>query len=159
MEPPFEKLPGVYSVTSGYAGGKKKDPTYDEVSAGGTGHAEVVQIVFDPKQISYEQLLDVFWRNIDPTTPDRQFCDVGSQYRSAIFFHDEAQRQKAEASRKKIETQKRFKEPIVTQTVRLDRFYPAEGYHQDYYKKEPSRYKSYRLGCGRDRRLEELWGK
>ena len=159
MESPFERLPGVVSVTSGYSGGPKKDPTYEEVSAGGTGHAEAVQIVYDPAKVSYERLLDVFWHNIDPTVKDRQFCDVGTQYRSAIFFHDATQRRLAEESKRKIEESKVLKAPIVTELVALAQFYPAEEYHQDFYKKNPVRYYSYRSGCGRDRRLEELWGK
>jgi peptide-methionine (S)-S-oxide reductase len=158
MEGPFEKLPGVRSVTSGYTGGQKKNPTYEEVSAGVTGHAEAVQVVYDPGKIRYEQLLDVFWRNIDPLTPDAQFCDHGSQYRSAIFFHDDAQRQAAEASKQRIEASGRFKQKIVTQLVPAGTFYPAEEYHQDFYKKNPIRYATYRAGCGRDRRLQELWG-
>jgi peptide-methionine (S)-S-oxide reductase len=158
MEGPFEKLPGVRSVTSGYTGGQKKNPTYEEVSAGVTGHAEAVQIAYDPGKIRYEQLLDVFWRNIDPLTPDAQFCDHGSQYRSAIFFHDDAQRQAAEASKQRIEASGRLKQKIVTQIVPAGTFYPAEEYHQDFYKKNPIRYATYRAGCGRDRRLRELWG-
>jgi peptide-methionine (S)-S-oxide reductase len=156
MEPPYDKLDGVLSTISGYAGGKKKNPTYEEVSAGTTGHTEVVQVTYDPKKITYEKLLDVFWRNIDPLTPNRQFCDVGSQYRAAIFYHDEDQKRLAEASKKALG--KRFKEPIVTEIVRFTEFYPAEDYHQDYYTKNPLRYKFYRHNCGRDRRLEELWG-
>jgi peptide-methionine (S)-S-oxide reductase len=156
MEPPFDKLDGVLSTTSGYAGGKKKNPTYEEVSAGTTGHAEVVQIIYDPKKITYPKLLEVFWRNIDPLTPNRQFCDAGSQYRSAIFYLDENQKRLAEASKENFA--KRFKKPIVTEIVPLTEFYPAEDYHQDYYKKNPVRYQIYRYGCGRDQRLEELWG-
>jgi peptide-methionine (S)-S-oxide reductase len=156
MEGPYDKLEGVVSTTSGYTGGQKKNPTYEEVSAGGTGHAEAVQIVYDPAKVSYEKLLAVFWRNIDPLARDRQFCDAGSQYRSAIFYHDETQKRLAEAS--KAEAQKRFKQPIATQIVPAAAFYPAEEYHQDYYQKNPVRYKLYRTGCGRDRRLEELWG-
>jgi peptide-methionine (S)-S-oxide reductase len=158
METAFEGVEGVVSATSGYAGGHVKNPSYEEVSAGGTGHAESVQVVFDPKRISYERLLDIFWHNVDPTTRDRQFCDVGSQYRSSIFYEDETQKRLAEASKKRIEATKRFKDPIVTPIVPLDAFYPAEEYHQDFYKKDPVRYQSYRLGCGRDRRLSELWG-
>jgi peptide-methionine (S)-S-oxide reductase len=158
MEPPFDNLEGVLSTTSGYAGGRVKNPTYQEVSAGGTGHAEVVQVEYDPSVVSYRELLDVFWRNIDPTSKDRQFCDRGSQYRSAIFYHDEAQRAAAEQSRAELETTKPFRDPIVTGIVALDVFYPAEDYHQDYYEKNPLKYKYYRYGCGRDRRLEELWG-
>ena len=159
MEPPYEKLPGVVSVTSGYTGGKKANPTYEEVSAGGTGHAEAVQILYDPRKISYQQLLEVFWRNIDPTVKDRQFCDVGNQYRSGIFYHDEEQRRLALESKKRIEQTKRFREPVVTEVVAATQFFPAEEYHQDYYKKNPIKYKFYRTNCGRDRRLKELWGK
>jgi peptide-methionine (S)-S-oxide reductase len=156
MEPPFDKLDGVISTISGYAGGKKKNPTYEEVSAGNTGHAEVVQITYDPKKITYEKLLEVFWRNVDPLTPNRQFCDIGSQYRTAIFYHDETQKRLAEESKKALA--KRFKEPIVTEIVAASEFYPAEDYHQDYYIKNPLRYKYYRYSCGRDQRLEALWG-
>ena len=156
MEPPYDKLDGVISTISGYAGGTKKNPTYEEVSAGKTGHAEVVQITYDPKKISYEKLLEVFWRNVDPLTPNRQFCDVGSQYRTAIFYHDETQKRLAEESKKALS--KRFKEPIVTEIVAYTEFYPAEDYHQDYYIKNPLRYKYYRYSCGRDQRLEALWG-
>ncbi len=156
MEPPFDKLDGVISTISGYAGGKKKNPTYEEVSAGNTGHAEVVQITYDPKKITYEKLLEVFWRNVDPLTPNRQFCDIGSQYRTAIFYHDETQKRLAEESKKALS--KRFKEPIVTEIVAASEFYPAEDYHQDYYTKNPLRYKYYRYSCGRDQRLEALWG-
>ena len=156
MEPPFDKLDGVVSTISGYTGGTKKNPTYEEVSAGKTGHAEVVQITYDPKKITYEKLLEVFWRNVDPLTPNRQFCDVGSQYRTAIFYHDETQKRLAEESKKALS--KRFKEPIVTEIVAASEFYPAEDYHQDYYTKNPLRYKYYRYSCGRDQRLEALWG-
>jgi len=156
MEPPFDKLDGVVSTISGYTGGTKKNPTYEEVSAGKTGHAEVVQITYDPKKITYEKLLEVFWRNVDPLTPNRQFCDVGSQYRTAIFYHDETQKRLAEESKKALS--KRFKEPIVTEIVAASEFYPAEDYHQDYYIKNPLRYKYYRYSCGRDQRLEALWG-
>jgi peptide-methionine (S)-S-oxide reductase len=156
MEPPFDKLDGVLATVSGYAGGKKKNPTYEEVSGGNTGHAEVVQITYDPKKISYDALLEVFWRNIDPLTPNRQFCDAGSQYRSAIFYHDETQKRLAEASKREVA--QRFKKPVVTEIAPAAEFYPAEDYHQDYYKKNPIRYQIYRYGCGRDQRLEELWG-
>ncbi len=158
MEPAFNKLPGVISVTVGYTGGHTKNPTYEEVSAGGTGHAESVQIVFDPSKIGYEKLLDVFWHNIDPTVKDRQFCDVGNQYRSAIFYHSEEQKNLAEESKKKVEESKAFPGPIYTEIVPAGRFYPAEEYHQQYYKKNPVRYKFYRWNCGRDQRLKELWG-
>ena len=156
MEPPYDELDGVIATISGYIGGTKKNPTYEEVSAGTTGHTEAVQITYEPKKISYEKLLEVFWRNIDPLTANAQFCDQGSQYRSGIFYHDESQKKLAEASKKRI--QRRFKQPVVTEIVRAAEFYPAEDYHQDYYKKNPIRYKIYRYGCGRDQRLEELWG-
>jgi len=158
MEPPFDALEGVVSTTSGYIGGQVENPTYEEVSAGGTGHTEAVQVVYDPRQVSYAQLLAVFWRNIDPTTADRQFCDVGSQYRTGIFYHDEAQRRAAEASLARLRRRKPFEAPIVTEITAAGAFYPAEAYHQDYYEKNPLRYKFYRYGCGRDQRLEELWG-
>jgi peptide-methionine (S)-S-oxide reductase len=156
MVPPFEALPGVVSVTSGYTGGTKPNPSYEEVSAGGTGHAESVEIVYDPAKISYEKLLDVYWHNIDPTVSDRQFCDVGNQYRSAIFVKDEAQRKAALASRDAV--QKKLGVPVTTQIVDAGPFYAAEDYHQDYYKKNPVRYRYYRWGCGRDARLAEIWG-
>jgi peptide-methionine (S)-S-oxide reductase len=156
MEPPFEKLPGVVSVTSGYTGGTKTEPSYDEVSAGTTGHAEAVEIVYDPAKIGYERLLEVFWRNIDPTVADRQFCDVGSQYRSAIFVQDAAQRKAAEASREAV--QKKLGVAVKTDIMDASRFYPAEEYHQDYATKNPLRYRYYRRGCGRDARLREIWG-
>ncbi|TAL27167.1 MAG: peptide-methionine (R)-S-oxide reductase [Nitrospirae bacterium] len=158
MEHPYDELPGVISVTSGYTGGHKKNPTYEEVSAGGTGHTESVQVVYDPAKVSYDTLLNVFWHNIDPTAKDRQFCDAGSQYRSAILYHDEQQRQLALKSRELIERTKTFKEPVVTEIVQATVFYPAEEYHQHYYKKNPIRYKFYRTNCGRDRRLKDLWG-
>ncbi|MEP6677852.1 MAG: peptide-methionine (S)-S-oxide reductase MsrA [Betaproteobacteria bacterium] len=158
MEPPYDKLPGVISTTSGYIGGKTKKPTYEEVSAGVTGHAEAVQVVYDPAKVTYEKLLDVFWHNIDPTVKDRQFCDIGSQYRTAIFVHDDNQRQLAEASKAALEKSKPFKEAIVTPIVVATDFWPAEDYHQDYYLKNPVRYAYYRTGCGRDRRLTQLWG-
>jgi peptide-methionine (S)-S-oxide reductase len=158
MEHPFDELPGVVSVTAGYTGGQKKHPTYKEVSAGGTGHAESVQVVYDPARITYETLLNVFWHNIDPTAKDRQFCDSGHQYRSAIFYHDETQRQLALKSRNVLETNKPFKGPVVTEITQAAEFYPAEDYHQHYYKKNPIRYQYYRSGCGRDARLKALWG-
>ena len=156
MEPPYDELEGVISTISGYIGGTKKNPTYEQVSAGTTGHTEAVEVTYDPKKISYEKLLEVFWRNIDPLTANAQFCDSGSQYRSAIFYHDQTQQTLAEASKKRL--QSRFKQPIVTEIVRASEFYPAEDYHQDYYKKNPIRYKFYRYSCGRDKRLQELWG-
>jgi peptide-methionine (S)-S-oxide reductase len=158
MESPFDKLPGVVSVTVGYTGGTTKNPTYEQVSAGGTGHAESVQILFDPKVIGYDRLLNVFWHNIDPTTEDRQFCDSGRQYRTAIFYHSEEQKRLAEQSKAALSTTKSFADPIVTEIVPAGTFYPAEEYHQHYYKKDPLRYKYYRLGCGRDKRLHDLWG-
>ena len=159
MEPPYDELPGVISTTSGYIGGHKKNPTYEEVTTGRTGHTEAVQVVYDPKKISYEKLLEVFWRNIDPTTPNAQFCDHGSQYRSGIFYHNEEQMRLAQSSREQVERTKRFREPIVTEITKASAFYPAEDYHQDYYQKNPLRYKFYRANCGRDQRLEQLWGK
>jgi peptide-methionine (S)-S-oxide reductase len=158
MVPPFDKLDGVISVTSGYTGGHKINPTYEEVSAGGTGHAESVQLLYDPSKISFEKLLNIFWHNIDPTTKDREFCDSGHQYRSAIFYNNETQRQLALKSKEALEKNKPFKGPIVTEITQATEFYPAEEYHQYYYKKNPIRYKYYRHGCGRDKRLEELWG-
>ena len=158
MEPPFESLDGVLSVTSGYTGGSKKDPTYEEVSAGGTGHAESVEIAYDPSKVSYAKLLDVFWHNVDPTTANAQFCDHGNQYRTAIFYHDDEQKKLAEKSKQELEASGKLGKPIVTQIVAATQFYPAEEYHQDYYKKNPIRYKYYRYQCGRDQRLEELWG-
>jgi len=156
MVPPFEALPGVITVTSGYTGGTKPNPTYEEVSAGGTGHAESVEVLYDPAKVGYEKLLDVYWHNIDPTVSDRQFCDVGNQYRSAIFVKDAAQRKAAETSREAV--QKKLGVPVKTQIVDAGPFYAAEDYHQDYYKKNPVRYRYYRWGCGRDARLEEIWG-
>ena len=159
MEGPYDKLDGVISTTSGYIGGHSKNPTYKEVSSGGTGHTEAVQIVYDPKKVAYEKLIDVFWVNHDPTEANGQFCDKGSQYRPGIFYHGEEQKQIAEASRANIEKTKRFDQPVVTEITTAGNFYPAEGYHQDYYTKNPYRYKFYRFGCGRDSRLEQLWGK
>jgi len=159
MEPAFDHVEGVVSVTAGYTGGTKKDPTYEEVSSGTTGHAESVEVLYDPSKVSYEELLSVFWHNIDPTVKDRQLCDVGRQYKSAIFYHNGEQRRKAEASKKALEESKRFNGPIYTEIVPASQFYPAEEYHQGYYKKNPVRYKFYRWKCGRDERLRELWGK
>jgi len=159
MEPPFDELPGVISTTSGYTGGHKVDPTYAEVSAGKTGHAEAVQVLFDPAKISYEKLLDIFWHNVDPTTANRQFCDVGSQYRTAIFYHTDEQKRLAEASKKVLEQSGQLSRPIVTEIVAAAEFYPAEEYHQDYYQKNPLRYKFYRYSCGRDQTLKDIWGK
>jgi peptide-methionine (S)-S-oxide reductase len=157
MEPPFDALPGVTSTTSGYIGGQTPNPRYDEVSAGGTGHAEAVEVRYDPARITYAELLDVFWRNIDPYARDRQFCDRGTQYRSAIFVLDDEQKRLAEASKQTLEAQ--LGGTFATEIVRARTFYPAETYHQDYYLKNPVRYQFYRFNCGRDRRLEAVWGK
>ena len=158
MEPPFDRLPGVLSTTSGYTGGTVVNPTYKQVSSGGTGHAEVVRVIYDPARVSYARLLDVFWRNIDPLTANRQFCDAGHMYRSAIFFQNEQQRAVAVASKTALERSGRFNRPIVTEISGRSQFYAAEEYHQDYYKKNPIRYKFYRGRCGRDAQLKELWG-
>ncbi len=158
MEHPFYKFEGVKSVTAGYTGGQKRNPTYEEVSAGTTGHAEAVEIVYDPGKIGYAKLLDVFWRNIDPLAKDKQFCDTGRQYRSAIFYRNEEQKRLAEESKKAIEGSKKLGGPIHTEIVAATEFYPAEEYHQRYYKKNPIRYNFYRFSCGRDDRLRELWG-
>lgn len=158
MEPPFDELPGVISTTSGYVGGRVVNPSYEQVSSGTTGHAEAVEIRYDPARVSYAKLLEVFWRNVDPLTANAQFCDGGEQYRSAIFYRDAEQRRLAEESKAAIEKKQRFSSPIVTQIVPASTFYPAEDYHQDYYKKNPVRYKFYRTSCGRDRRLKEVWG-
>lgn len=159
MEPPFDKLDGVISTTSGYCGGKEKNPTYKQVSAGETGHAEAVEILYDPSRISYAELLDVFWRNVDPTQKDGQFADTGAQYRTAIFYHNEEQRRLAETSKKELGNSGRFSKEIVTEIVAATPFYRAEEYHQDYYKKNPLRYKFYRYGSGRDDYLVRKWGK
>jgi len=158
MQPPFDKIEGVAATTAGYTGGHQKDPTYKQVSSGVTGHAESVQVLYDPKKVSYTRLLEVFWHNIDPTVENRQFCDVGSQYRTAIFYHDEEQKRLAEESKAALERSKPFKGPIVTMIVPATSFYPAEEYHQEFYKKNPVRYEYYRFTCGRDFRLKELWG-
>jgi peptide-methionine (S)-S-oxide reductase len=157
-ETAFVDVPGVISVTSGYTGGTVPNPTYEQVSAGVTGHAESVQVVYDPTKITYEKLLDVFWHNIDPTQGNGQFCDHGYQYRAAIFYADEAQHRAAEESKRKLEEQPRFKGRIYTQIVPAGPFYRAEEYHQQYYKKNPLRYQTYRAGCGRDARLKAIWG-
>jgi peptide-methionine (S)-S-oxide reductase len=157
VEADFDKVPGVIRTTSGYTGGHTEEPSYEEVSRGGTGHAEAVQVVFDPAKVSYEKLLDAFWHNIDPLAKNGQFCDHGDQYRTAIFYHDETQHRLAEQS--KAAVQARFKSPVVTEITAAGPFYNAEEYHQDYYLKNPIRYKFYRFNCGRDARLEELWGK
>ncbi len=158
MEPPFDELDGVVSTTSGYSGGRNPRPTYSEVSRGETGHAEVVQVLYDPSKIGYAELLEVFWRNVDPSNPDGQFCDTGDQYRTAIFSHDAEQKRLAEASRMEIEASGQLDRPIVTEIVQASEFWPAEDYHQNYYLKNPVRYKFYRYRCGRDQRLEQLWG-
>ncbi len=158
MEPPFDKLDGVKSTISGYIGGDKHNPTYKQVSAGKTGHTEAVEVRYDPSKVSYQTLLDVFWVNIDPLVKNRQFCDAGSQYRPGIFYVNEQQQQLAEGSKRALEASKRFAKPIVVEITAATEFYPAEDYHQDYYKKNPVRYKYYRFGCGRDKRLDELWG-
>ena len=158
MEPPFDQIDGVVSTTSGYIGGRTKNPGYQEVSSGGTGHTEAVQVVFDPNKVTYAKLLDVFWRNIDPTVKDQQFCDIGSQYRTGIFYYSDEQKREAEASRAQLEKTKPFKAAIVTEITAAGEFYPAEEYHQDYYLKNPIRYKFYRASCGRDARLKQLWG-
>jgi peptide-methionine (S)-S-oxide reductase len=158
MEAPFDKLEGVLSTTSGYIGGKTANPTYEQVSAGTTGHTEAVQVVYDPTRVSYEKLLEVFWRNIDPTVKNRQFCDSGSQYRSGVFYHDAEQKRLADASRAALMKNKPFAGDIVTEITQASTFYPAEDYHQDYYKKNPVKYNFYRSGCGRDARLKQLWG-
>ncbi|MEO8460808.1 MAG: peptide-methionine (S)-S-oxide reductase MsrA [Dokdonella sp.] len=158
MVHPFDQLSGVISVTSGYTGGNTVDPTYEQVSSGSTGHAESVQIIYDPSKIGYAKILDVFWHNIDPLAVDAQFCDHGDQYRSAIFTSDAEQQKVAEESKAKLQASGRFDKPIATQIVPASAFYPAEDYHQDYYKKNPVRYKFYRFNCGRDARLEEVWG-
>lgn len=158
MEPSFDKIDGVISTTSGYTSGHKKDPTYKEVSAGTTGHTEAIQVIFDSNKISYTELLNVFWRNIDPVAVDRQFCDRGTQYRSGIYYHDTAQEQAAKQSLQQLQQNKPFEGEITTEIVAATKFYPAEEYHQDYYIKNPLRYKYYRYSCGRDKRLSELWG-
>ncbi len=158
VEADLDKLPGVLSTESGYAGGELKNPTYEQVSRGGTGHAESVRVTYDPKKVSYEQLLDYFWHHVDPTVKDRQFCDIGNQYRTAIFYRDDAQRLAAQASKSALEKSGRFSH-VYTEIGPAGVFYPAEEYHQDYYKKNPIRYRYYRTACGRDSRVSEVWGK
>jgi len=158
MEPPFDKLDGVESTISGYTGGTEINPTYKRVSAGKTGHTESVEVTYDPRIISYQELLDVFWRNINPTTPNQQFVDIGSQYRSAIFYHNDSQKQLAIASRVALQATGRFDKPIVTEITKAGLFYAAEEYHQDYYLKNPLRYMFYRSNSGRDRYLNKIWG-
>jgi peptide-methionine (S)-S-oxide reductase len=158
VEADFDKVPGVLSTTSGYIGGKTANPTYEQVASKITGHAEAVEIVYDPSKVSYEKLVEHFWRTIDPTTKDAQFCDHGSPYRSAIFANDAAQLKIAQASLETLKKNKPFKEPVVTEILSAGPFYKAEDYHQDYYKKNPVRYQYYRSACGRDARLKQLWG-
>jgi peptide-methionine (S)-S-oxide reductase len=158
MEGPFDKVPGVVSTTSGYTGGSVPRPSYEMVSSGTTGHAESVDVVYDPKKVSYSQLLDVYWHNVDPTDGGGQFCDRGNQYRTAIFYRGDEERRLAEQSKKDIEASGKLKKPIVTQIVPAGEFYPAEDYHQDYSIKNPVRYRYYRFNCGRDARLKDLWG-
>ena len=158
VEADFDKVPGVISTTSGYINGKVKNPTYQQVSAGGTGHAEAVEIVYDPSKVTYAKLLDVFWRNVDPLVKDKQFCDSGDMYRSAIFYLDDEQKKLAEETRKTVAA-KFAPRMVYTEVTRADTFYKAEDYHQDYYKKNEARYNFYRWNCGRDQRLEQLWGK
>ncbi len=158
VESDFDKIPGVISTTSGYIGGKTANPSYEQVSSHSTGHAEAVEVVYDPAKVSYERLVAYYWHTIDPTVKDQQFCDRGSPYRTAIFAHGEEQLKIAKASRAALEKTKPFKEAIVTDIVLAGPFYAAEDYHQDYYKKNPIRYKYYRTSCGRDARLQQLWG-
>ena len=157
-EEAFEKVPGVVSAVSGYTGGRVKNPSYEQVSSGRTGHAEAVEVTYDPAKVSYEKLLDTFWLNHDPTVKDRQFCDAGSQYRPEIFYRTEEQKRLAEASKARWEKDKPFRQPILTPITPATEFYPAEDYHQDYYKKNPLQYKFYVTGCGRYARLDSLWG-
>lgn len=159
MEEAYDKIPGVISTTSGYMGGKTKNPTYEQVSTGTTGHTEVVQVEFDPAKVGYERLLEVFWRNVDPTQRDAQFCDHGSQYRSAIFYHNAEQKKAVEASKAALDKTKPFKGDIVTEIAPAAEFYRAEEYHQDYHTKNPVRYKLYKTGCGREARLQAIWGR
>ncbi|PIQ84493.1 MAG: peptide-methionine (S)-S-oxide reductase [Candidatus Omnitrophica bacterium CG11_big_fil_rev_8_21_14_0_20_63_9] len=158
MEPPFEKLPGVASVTSGYMGGSTERPTYEEVSSGASGHLEVVQVAYDPSQVAYEQLLEAFWMNVDPTQADGQFADKGQQYHTAIFYHTDEQRAQAQASKQRLAQSGKFSKPLVTEIRPATAFYPAEAYHQDYYKKNPIHYKLYRAGSGREGFLKRTWG-
>ena len=158
MEPPFDGIDGVLSTTSGYAGGHVEDPSYEQVCTGNTGHAEVVQIEYDPDRVSYETLLAAFWHNIDPTDGEGQFADRGDQYRTAIFVHDEKQKELAEASKRELEASDRFSAPIVTRIEPLGTFYPAEEKHQNFYQTNPVHYKRYKMSCGRPERLKEIWG-
>ncbi|MBW2520887.1 MAG: peptide-methionine (S)-S-oxide reductase MsrA [Deltaproteobacteria bacterium] len=158
MEPPFEKLDGVYSVVSGYIGGQTEKPTYDEVSSGGTGHAEAIEITYDTNKVTYAQLLEVFWMNVDPTDEGGQFVDRGNQYRTGIFYLNEKQKHQAQVSKDKLQDSGRYNKPIVTEIVAATTFYPAENYHQDYYEKNPVRYKFYRYQSGRDSYIKRIWG-
>ncbi len=158
MEPPFEKTAGVIDVISGYTGGTKANPTYEEVSSGTTGHLEAVLVTYDPTKVTYETLLEIYWRNIDPTNPIGQFADQGEQYKPAIFYHNDTQKRLAEESKKRLEASGKFKKPIVVEIRKASEFYPAENYHQDFYKKNPEHYKRYRFGSGRERFLENTWG-
>ncbi|HXN86778.1 MAG TPA: peptide-methionine (S)-S-oxide reductase MsrA [Candidatus Binataceae bacterium] len=158
MQYAFDHVPGVVATTVGYTGGTKNNPTYEEVGSGTTGHSESIEVTFDPSKTSYRKLLDVFWHNVDPTTHDREFCDVGNEYNAIIFFHDADQEREARESEAEIEKTKPFKDPIVAQIVPASTFYPAEEYHQKYYLKNPVRYKFYHYNCGRAQRLRELWG-
>lgn len=158
MEPPYDKLPGVISTTSGYIGGRSANPTYEQVSSGTSGHIEAVQVRYDPRKVDYPTLLNVFWRNVDPVAVNRQFCDAGPQYRSAIFYGNAEQKRLAEASKRKLDASGRFDRPIATEILPATTFYAAEDYHQDYYVKNPKRYKFYRWNCGRDERLQQVWG-
>lgn len=159
MEEAYDPVPGVIATVSGYMGGMTKNPTYEQVTTGRTGHAEVVQVEYDPAKVSYARLLEVFWRNVDPTQKDGQFCDHGSSYRTAIFYHNDEQKKLAETSKAALSKNKPFKGEIVTEITKAPEFYAAEGYHQDFYLKNPVRYKFYKSGCGREARLRELWGK
>lgn len=158
MEPPYDEIDGVVETISGFSGGHVAGPSYDQVVAGGTGHLEVVQILYDPEVVGYQHLLDIYWRNIDPVQSDGQFCDRGPMYRTAIFTHDDQQHRKANASRDALASSGRFDQPIRTEIRRFEAFYPAEPHHQGYYRKNPVRYRYYRWRCGRDQRLEEIWG-
>lgn len=158
VEGPFDKLDGVISTTSGYIGGHVKNPTYQQVSAGTTGHTEAVEVVYDPKKVSYQKLLDTFWVNVDPTVNDRQFCDIGSQYRPGVFWHNVEQHELATASTAALNKTGRFDKPVQIEITKASTFYAAEDYHQDYYLTNPARYKYYRWACGRDKRLNQLWG-
>ncbi len=158
IEKLFDNLDGVVSATSGFTGGTVKNPSYEEVSSGATGHREAVLVVYDPARISYDQLLDAFWHDIDPTTPNGQFCDFGPQYRTAVFYHDETQHRLAAASKSKIDQSKKLSRPVATEILPAQMFYPAEDYHQDFARRHADHYSAYRIGCGRDRKLHEVWG-